>query len=79
MMCLVREKKQALVLAIVSMMSRQTHVHYPPLVYKQKCLFKGIVHSKMIVCWKCTHSRAIQDVEEFVSLSLHKMLLKDWS
>ncbi len=33
----------------------------------------------MIICWKFTHSLAIQDVEEFVSLSPPKMFLKDWS
>ncbi len=31
--------------------------------------FKGIVHPKMKICWKCTHPQAIQDVDEFVSLS----------
>ncbi len=31
--------------------------------------FKGIVHPKMKLCWKCPHSQAIQDVDEFVSSS----------
>ncbi len=31
--------------------------------------FKGIVHPKMKLCWKCPHSQAIQDADEFVSSS----------
>ncbi len=29
--------------------------------------FKGTVHPKIYISWKCTHSQAIQNVEEFVS------------
>ncbi len=29
----------------------------------------GIVHPKTKICWKCTHPQAIQNVDEFVSLS----------
>ncbi len=44
--------------------------------------FKEIVHSKIKICWKCTHPQAIQDVDEFVSsseqiwrnLALHHLL-----
>ncbi len=31
--------------------------------------FKGIVHPKMYIYWKCTHPQAIQDINNFVSLS----------
>ncbi len=32
-------------------------------------IIKGIVHPKMEICWKSTHSQPIQDVDEFVSSS----------
>ncbi len=30
---------------------------------------EGIVHPKIRTCWKCPRSQAVQDVDEFVSLS----------
>ncbi len=42
-----------------------------------------IVHPKMKICWKCTHTQAIQDLDEFVSsleqiwrnVALHHLLV----
>ncbi len=47
--------------------------------------FKGIVHPKMHISWKCAYPHVIQDVDEFVSsleqiwrnLSLHHLLISD--
>ncbi len=33
------------------------------------CPFRGIVHPKMKISWKCAHPQVIQDVDEFVSSS----------
>ncbi len=32
-------------------------------------LFRGIVHPKNFISWKCTHPQAIQDVDNVVSLA----------
>ncbi len=38
--------------------------------------FKGIVHLKMEICWKCAHPQAIQDVDEFWVFSIGTDLKK---
>ncbi len=35
---------------------------------------KGIVHPKLNICWTCIHPQAIQDVNEFVSSALDRLL-----
>ncbi len=32
--------------------------------------YKGIVHTKILVCWKCIQPQVVQDVDEFVSSDL---------
>ncbi len=31
--------------------------------------FKVRIHPKIIICWKCPHPQAIQDVDDYVSSS----------
>ncbi len=38
-------------------------------------LKKGVAHSKLNICWKCTLSQAIQNVDEFFSMIIFR---KDW-
>ncbi len=45
-----------------------THIHIHTLETLNYTL-KGIVQAKMNISWRCPHSQAIQDVDEFVSSS----------